>query len=76
MERLLTLQQVSELLGVRPSTIYKWTHRGFIPHTKVGRLLRFRESTINKWLDKRSCRGRTTRTVNVGQFVDDDGATD
>jgi len=54
-------KEVAELLGVRLSTIYSWTHTGFIPHVKVGRLLRFRMDEITTWISKRSCTGRTTR---------------
>jgi len=61
MNRLLTPEQIAELLGVKQSTIYQWTHQGFIPHVKVGRLVRFREADIEKWLEKRSAKGRSTR---------------
>lgn len=49
-DRLLTVQQVAELLQVKLSTIYKWTHEGSIPHLKLGRLVRFREDDILEWL--------------------------
>ena len=44
MEKLLTIKQVSEVLQVSPSLIYKWVHYGFVPHLKLGSLIRFRES--------------------------------
>ena len=49
-ERLLTIKQLSELLQVKFSTIYKWTHCRQIPCLKLGRLLRFREADILEWL--------------------------
>lgn len=50
MEKLLTPQQVAEMLGVKLTTIYKWSHLEQIPHIKVGRLLRFRSEMIENWL--------------------------
>jgi len=58
MEKLLTSQEIADYLGVKLSTIYSWTHLGFIPHIKVGRLVRFKESDVQKWLKKRSEKGR------------------
>jgi len=65
MNKLLTTEEIAELLGVRESTIYQWTQQGFIPHVKLGRLVRFREADITKWLDERSENGRTTLKVDV-----------
>lgn len=64
MTKLLTPQQIAEILGVKPSTIYQWTHQGFIPHVKLGRLVRFKEAEIAKWVDKRSRIGRKTRKLS------------
>jgi len=59
MRKLLTVEEVAELLSVKKSTIYSWTHSGFIPHVKLGNKLRFKESEIEKWIEKRSVRGRS-----------------
>jgi len=66
--KLLTPVEIAELLGVRESTIYQWTHQGFIPHVKLGRFVRFRESNISKWLDQRQETGRATLKVDVGKL--------
>jgi excisionase family DNA binding protein len=50
MEKLLTPENVCEVLGIERSTLYAWTSRGLIPFFKVNGLLRFRESEILKWL--------------------------
>jgi excisionase family DNA binding protein len=65
MDKLLTPQEVAEKLGVKKSTIYSWTHQGFIPFTKAGRLLRFRETDVMLWLNKRSKKGRPGRTPQI-----------
>ena len=61
-------QQAAEYLGVKPSTIYQWTHQGFIPHVKLGRLVRFRLSVIEKWVDKKSENGRLQRKMSIDRF--------
>jgi excisionase family DNA binding protein len=61
----LNVPQLSQLLNVRPMTIYGWVHDGMIPHVKLGRLVRFSESEIREWLNKRRKEGRTRREVEV-----------
>jgi len=58
MQKLLTPQEMADCLGVEKSTIYQWTHQGFIPHIKLGKLVRFREGDVTKWLDSRTQNGR------------------
>jgi len=41
MEKLLKVEDVCELLQVRRSTVYEWTHIGYIPHYKFPKGLRF-----------------------------------
>ena len=59
----LTLSELCEWLRVKPATVYDWTHTGFIPHLKLGRLLRFERGTIAAWLADRERTGRPTKTV-------------
>ena len=48
----LTIDDVADLLKVRKSTLYSWTHQNQIPHLKVGRLVRFRRDAIEAWLKR------------------------
>ena len=32
--------------------VYKWVHYGYVPHVKIGKVLRFKESQIENWLEK------------------------
>ncbi len=57
------------MLGVEKSTIYQWTHTGFIPHVKVGKYLRFYEPKLLEWLEKRSVAGRSSRRVDVSAIL-------
>jgi excisionase family DNA binding protein len=51
-DRLLTLNQVAEYLGVPLATLYQWRHRGEGPRgIKVGGHVRVRESELERYLD-------------------------
>ncbi len=51
-DRLLTLNQVAEYLGVPIATLYQWRHRGEGPRgIKVGGHVRVRESELERYLD-------------------------
>jgi excisionase family DNA binding protein len=48
-DRLLDVGQASELLSVKPATLYQWAYQRRIPVVKLmGRALRFRESDLRK----------------------------
>ncbi len=64
-EKLLTAKQLSELLQVRPATVYLWTHTEFIPHYKLGKSVRFRESDVLKWIEQRKSNGRKTLKYDI-----------
>lgn len=55
-DRLLTAQEVSELLKVPKSYVYWLTHKKAIPHLKIQGMLRFRESVLQRWLDQQEVR--------------------
>jgi excisionase family DNA binding protein len=59
--------EIAEYLGVKTSTVYQWTHQRFIPHVKLGRLVRFREQAVMDWVEKRSEAGRIGR---MGRLAD------
>jgi excisionase family DNA binding protein len=54
MERLLRLEEVADLLGVKRSTLYAWLHRGQGP--PVVKLpsgsIRFRRQSVEAWVQK------------------------
>ncbi len=59
----LTLTELCKWLKLKPATVYDWTHTGFIPHVKLGRLLRFERGRIAAWVADRERTGRPTKTV-------------
>lgn len=70
MERLLTIQQLSELIQVKPSTIYKWVHYQYVPFIKLGSSLRFKETKIEDWISKRERKGRKNYRIEVNDFCE------
>ena len=51
MEKLLSPEQVCEMLQVKRSTIYSWVFTRKIPFVKLNGVLRFKEKAINKWVE-------------------------
>ena len=68
-EDLLTPQELANKLGVKQSTIYHWTHIGYIPTVKIGNLIRFRWSSIHKWIEKQEKVGRVNRKLDLNKFI-------
>lgn len=60
MERLMTAKQVSELIEVKPATVYQWVHEGLIPYVKLGRCVRFKKDELFRWIDKNYRRERVS----------------
>lgn len=61
MKKLLDINELSELLSVKSSTIYWWCSSDFIPHIKIGRLVRFEKDAVLEWLEKKKNKGRRER---------------
>lgn len=54
--RLLTADEVAELLRLPVSTVYDLARTGRLPHLRIGRALRFSQSDLEAHLAE-SCRG-------------------
>lgn len=54
LERLLTINDLSQMLGVPVDTLYGWRHRGQGPRGyRVGRHVRYRRADVEAWLAER-----------------------
>jgi len=51
-EKLLSVKELSERLGVHESTIYRRCARGLLSYVKIGRSIRFRPKDIEDWLEQ------------------------
>lgn len=53
--KLLTIEEVADLLGVPMKTIYAWRQRGLGPRgIRVGRYLKFRPIDVAQWIDDKA----------------------
>jgi excisionase family DNA binding protein len=50
-EKLLTVAQVADRLGVAMDTVYKWVRAGRIPHVKLNKVVRFRPADLDRWIE-------------------------
>ena len=70
MQKLLTPHEMADYLGVKLSTIYNWTHLGFIPYVKLGKFIRFDITVIKKWIEQRSTKGRLARKLEIDEYLE------
>jgi excisionase family DNA binding protein len=58
LDRLLTITDLSEMLGVPVDTLYGWRHRGEGPAGyRIGRHVRYRRAAVEAWLDTQADKG-------------------
>jgi excisionase family DNA binding protein len=56
--RLLTADEVAELLAVPVSWVRESTRSGAMPHVELGRYRRYRREAVEEWLEECSRPGR------------------
>jgi excisionase family DNA binding protein len=65
LDRLMTIGQLSEMLGVPVDTLYGWRHRGEGPRGyRIGRHVRYHREAVEAWLDTQA--DRSVRTPDFG----------
>ncbi len=52
MKKFLKIDDLSEYLGIKKSTLYAKASRGEIPHYKIDRLIRFKRTEIDSWIER------------------------
>ena len=50
-EKYSTVQEISQHLNLKCSTLYLLAEENRIPHYRIGRLIRFRKSEIDHWME-------------------------
>ena len=50
-DALLDIHAVSQLLNIKPCTLYAWAAQGRIPCLKIHGLVRFRKDEIDQWVE-------------------------
>ena len=62
MERLLTIEEVSQQLGIAVQTLYRWRSDGTdMPQAiKIGGRLRWRQEEVDRWILEKEQRTRSS----------------
>lgn len=63
-DKLLTTEQVAELLQVHPFTVLKYIKTGKLKAIKLGRVWRIRESNVERFLEERSMASKEPKEEN------------
>ena len=46
------VDELSEYLGIKKSTLYRMVENGELPHYRIGRLIRFRRDDVDSWIER------------------------
>jgi excisionase family DNA binding protein len=68
LEKWLSVENISEHLGVSRETIYRWLDRRIIPAHRVGKLWKFKASEVDQWVKNggaADCFGSNTSISNI-----------
>ena len=57
LEPLLTVEQVAELLQLKPTTVRAYVERGSLPCVRLNARLRFKPSDVALWVEERRSKG-------------------
>ncbi|HAT4697447.1 helix-turn-helix domain-containing protein [Legionella pneumophila serogroup 1] len=50
-DRWLSVDEISEYLGIKRDTVYKWINEKGMPAHKIGRLWKFKTSQVDAWIE-------------------------
>lgn len=51
-ERLLSVEDICQYLGLSRDTVYKWIEAKKLPAYRLGRLWKFKKEDVDKWLEQ------------------------
>jgi excisionase family DNA binding protein len=54
-EKLLSVDDICEYLGIGRDTVYKWIDAKSLPAYRLGRLWKFKKKEVDKWIEKSAC---------------------
>jgi len=61
MKQLLTVAEASEMLGLKPATIYLWLAQRKLPRVSCGRAVRIPAEAIAEFIERNTIPARETR---------------
>ena len=68
-DKFFSINEVTKILKIPKSTIYKLTQQGKIPCTKIGKQLRFRKSSLEKWLNESEGKPKIDSLISGKDFT-------
>jgi len=51
LERLMGVDEVAEVLAMKPTSVYELARKGLVPHVRIGRSVRFLPSQLRAFLE-------------------------
>ncbi len=72
--RLLTVEQVAEILNVKRNTVYRWIRSGILPSIKIGALRRIKEDALEEFITSESEKPKFQRSSPDDPFLELIGA--
>jgi excisionase family DNA binding protein len=51
LKEFLTIDDLSEHLSIKRSTLYSMVESGELPHYRIGRLIRFKRDDVDQWME-------------------------
>lgn len=57
-KKLITVNELSEMIGIKVNTLYIWVSQKRIPYVKVGRLTKFDLQAIDGWIKENTVDAR------------------
>lgn len=55
MQKLMTINDVAEYLGIPRNTLYQWRTKGYGPRgVRMGKYVRYRPDDIETWIDQQT----------------------
>ena len=66
-EKLLSVDDICEYLGIGRDTAYKWISGKGLPAYRLGRLWKFKKNEVDKWLEKSA--SRQTQGKNKPEII-------
>lgn len=65
MNKLLTMDEASEYLGISKLTLYGWVSARKLGFIKVGRLVKFKQEHLDRWIDQHTVKARPAAQERV-----------
>ena len=67
----LSINELSEYLGIKTKTLYSWVSKGILPHYRIEGLIRFKKQEINQKMNSCKVEGDVLIDRKIKEFEDE-----